>query len=155
MWSGEGVSDLVTLQCGIHLRCLVRLLSATARTSKREAFTGLSVIFLMPWRKWWKSITQQYSEDALAVSAGPTLAVGGVWPENFPIWARENVSPLTSIQPSRREPGTRTWPRHSLHASFLLSCPVMSLSPEKPHSTDGGKTLNHFLFQKSTSFLLL
>lgn len=46
MWSGEGVSDLVVLQCGIHLRCLIRLLPTTARTSKREAFTGLSVTFL-------------------------------------------------------------------------------------------------------------
>lgn len=51
MWRGEGVGDLVILQCGIHLCCLIHLLPTTARTSKRRLFTGLSVIFLMPWRK--------------------------------------------------------------------------------------------------------
>lgn len=154
MWRGEGVGDLVILQCGIQLCCLIHLLPTTARTSKRRLFTGLSVIFLMPWRK---MVKKHHKAIQWGYTGGICWAHSDcwwIWPEHFPIWARENVSLLISIRPFPREPGMGTWPGHSLRASYLLPCPLRSLSPEKPHATDGRENLEPFSLPKNTRFLL-
>lgn len=152
MWRGEGVSDLVILQCESTSADSFICFSQQQEPVKGGFYRAFRD-FSHPVEKNGKSASQSNT-----VRIHWRYLLGTLWllvefgQSTFPIWARENVSLLISIRPSPREPGMGTWPGHSLHAFFLLPGLLMSLSPEKPHTTDGGKTLNHFLFQKIQDF---